>query len=378
MGSGGDVRDIRLLELIERIYATVQNPELWSGVVGEISQALGGDSIAIYAGFPGSKTPELLAMNDIAADAWKPFSEYYALINPLMPRFEQRFAPGTTWFSQDGMSDAELEPTEFYQDFYRPNDMHFSLGLRIPLWGAAAGSMSCQRSKAAGAFAPETDRIVQTLKPHLQRALTLHHQMTGIEAQRLGLGAAFDAFDQGVFLLDAAGRVVYANSRAEAVLRAAEGLKLAQGRLRAVLPDQDQPLQQLLQAALRLGVANGTPSRFLLLSRRRQTLPLRVSAAPFRLESAWLGAGVGAVVFVHDPALQAASRAEAMRALFGLTPTESRVAEHLLAGLETNELAARMAITQQTARFHIKRILAKTGTRRQTELMRLMLSLPGV
>jgi DNA-binding CsgD family transcriptional regulator len=36
-----------------------------------------------------------------------------------------------------------------------------------------------------------------------------------------------------------------------------------------------------------------------------------------------------------------------------------------------------MTITFETARFNLKRVLAKTGTRRQAELMRLMLSLPG-
>jgi DNA-binding CsgD family transcriptional regulator len=34
-------------------------------------------------------------------------------------------------------------------------------------------------------------------------------------------------------------------------------------------------------------------------------------------------------------------------------------------------------IALETARFHLKRVTAKTGTRLQTELMRLMLSLPG-
>jgi DNA-binding CsgD family transcriptional regulator len=36
-----------------------------------------------------------------------------------------------------------------------------------------------------------------------------------------------------------------------------------------------------------------------------------------------------------------------------------------------------LGITLETARFHLKRVLTKTGARRQSELMRLMLSLPG-
>ena len=66
-----------------------------------------------------------------------------------------------------------------------------------------------------------------------------------------------------------------------------------------------------------------------------------------------------------------------MQQLYGLTPAESRVADLLLEGLEVRDAAERLCITLETARFHLKRVLAKTGTHRQTELMRLMLSLPG-
>jgi len=49
----------------------------------------------------------------------------------------------------------------------------------------------------------------------------------------------------------------------------------------------------------------------------------------------------------------------------------------LLRGREMQEVANGLGLTLETARFHTKRVLSKTGTRRQTELMRLMLSLPG-
>jgi DNA-binding CsgD family transcriptional regulator len=66
-----------------------------------------------------------------------------------------------------------------------------------------------------------------------------------------------------------------------------------------------------------------------------------------------------------------------MKMLYGLTPTESRLADLLLEGIDVREMAVRLGITIETARFHLKRVLAKTGTRRQAELMRLMLSLLG-
>jgi DNA-binding CsgD family transcriptional regulator len=84
-----------------------------------------------------------------------------------------------------------------------------------------------------------------------------------------------------------------------------------------------------------------------------------------------------ALVQFSDPFAIPRSRSAVLRALYGLTPTESRLADLLLQGLEVRDAAERMTTTLETARFHLKRVMAKTGTRRQTELMRLMLSLPG-
>jgi DNA-binding CsgD family transcriptional regulator len=86
---------------------------------------------------------------------------------------------------------------------------------------------------------------------------------------------------------------------------------------------------------------------------------------------------LAALVFVSDPEAATPSRSEILRRLYGLTPAEARIADLLASGSEVGEVAARSGITLETARFHVKRVLNKTGARRQTELVRLMLSLPG-
>jgi len=369
----------RLLGLVEKIYATIDQPALWDSVVKEISETLEGDSIMLFANFPDVKTPIILAL-DMAEDASKAFADYYATINPLMQRCEQNFLPGTSWFSHHAMQDVDFEKTEFYNDFFRRHEMYYTVGLRIPFGDAAAGSISCQRPKAAGAFGEQADTIIQTLRPHLQRAFALHHKMSEMNSKTLGLAAALDACDQAVFCLGRDGRVLSANGRAEALLQRADALRLRNERLHATLPEMEGALQSTLAAAvnaLTFERAAAPERRFLLLERKSGGPPLRITAAPFVSgRETWVN-GVAALVFVQDAAQPAGSRGDAMRVLYGLTPTEIRVAEHLLAGRDARELAGRMHITLETARFHVKRVLGKTGTRRQTELMRLMLSMPG-
>ncbi len=61
-------------------------------------------------------------------------------------------------------------------------------------------------------------------------------------------------------------------------------------------------------------------------------------------------------------------------AAYGLTAAEMRMAEALSAGDTVREAAEKLGIRVATARNHLNHALAKTGARRQVELVRLLLS----
>jgi DNA-binding CsgD family transcriptional regulator len=62
-------------------------------------------------------------------------------------------------------------------------------------------------------------------------------------------------------------------------------------------------------------------------------------------------------------------------ALFGLTPTEARVASEVDKGHHPRDIADTLQILPSTVRTHLHHVFAKTATRRQSELMRLMAQL---
>ena len=64
-----------------------------------------------------------------------------------------------------------------------------------------------------------------------------------------------------------------------------------------------------------------------------------------------------------------------LRSLFALTPAEARVACHLV-GETVDEIAEALHVGVATVRSHVQHLLAKTGTRRQSELVRLLVSGP--
>ena len=87
----------------------------------------------------------------------------------------------------------------------------------------------------------------------------------------------------------------------------------------------------------------------------------------------WPVRGVAAAgVLVSDPEDLPPPPAETFRRLWGLTAAEAALACQLAAGRSLEEAAQALAVRTPTARTQLSRIFAKTGTRRQAELMRLL------
>jgi DNA-binding CsgD family transcriptional regulator len=76
-------------------------------------------------------------------------------------------------------------------------------------------------------------------------------------------------------------------------------------------------------------------------------------------------------VFVQDPVVMPSFPGEAFSKLYGLTRTELRVLLAMAPGLSVKEAAEMLGIGENTAKTHLQHIHSKTGTSKQTELMRL-------
>ncbi|ACO34642.1 MULTISPECIES: helix-turn-helix transcriptional regulator [Acidobacterium] len=366
----------RLLGLIETIYSAVQQPELWPAVMEGIAEAVHGESTTMFAMLPSE---QLFSMARTDPAAMQQYVSHYASINVLSHHCDEAFPDGTVRYGHIAMPARELEKTEFYSDFFRPYNMHHSFGIKVPLGNLPPVYMSCQRPRTAEPFSEREGVVYETLMPHLQRALMLYVQFTQTQSKVLGLESALDSLGHAVFGLDRKGRVILSNRKAEAIVQAATALRLDRGRLAAVFPEQNRHLQKCLSDALAVGTGTGmSPGSPLLLYGKSRKSPLRIVAAPFMSPLPGSTVQLAALVFVTDPASSPPSRSAILTALYALTPMEARVADQLLAGLEVREAANSLGISLETARFHTKRVLVKTGTRRQTELMRLMLSLPRI
>lgn len=196
---------------------------------------------------------------------------------------------------------------------------------------------------------------------------------SGHGMRRLPSGWATETLDQlqlGVVLVTMKGKVAFANRSAQAVLDEADGLTLEAGGLHASDPAAAKELIELLTAAgsedSRRGGAFPVPRP----SGRR---PLALLVTRLGTRGKWEGMGGARAVFISDPERGIATSEEALIRLHGLTRTEAALAVEILQGKSIESGAGELGITVQTARTHLKRIFSKTRTRRQSELVLLLL-----
>lgn len=181
-----------------------------------------------------------------------------------------------------------------------------------------------------------------------------------------GLMRGFDLTGFDAFVVDRELNVVRANcgaGLAEPVLFHIRG-----GKLRTVLPEQQQKLEMLAATSARMSAGSAAHSMpFVLLDRSKLLVK---------------GAAVNKGAMHHEPPLVALwfkangklrrIAPEAIQQIFSLTPAESRLASELTGGASLITASGNIGITLNTARDRLKSIFAKTQTRRQAELIGLL------
>jgi DNA-binding CsgD family transcriptional regulator len=196
---------------------------------------------------------------------------------------------------------------------------------------------------------------------------------------RAGSAEVLNRLPQGVLLVDAAGKVRFANRAAEGMLADGAGLRVAGGVVQAARTDETCILRKAIASSVETA-AHGAETAMgrVRLSRGDGRRPLRVLVIPLRPQAPWTRLyQPSAILFVNDPERDVAIRSAHLRDEFGLTRAEAALALEILAGQGLQVAAGRLQITLTTARTHLAHIFEKTGTRRQAELVRLILHSAG-
>ena len=233
-------------------------------------------------------------------------------------------------------------------------------------------------AKPAG-WGSEQVAAIEHLLPHIRQFVRTRQVVAGARALGASLGGLLETTRIGVIHLDRRGRIIEANACALDLLRRRDGLIDQDGFLAARLPTDDARLKGLLAQALPTLTNPGQSAGSLTLSRASAQPPLVVYLNPLTPRQMDLGFQEAAVlVLVTDASSRPRHDAEVVAAALGLSAAESQVAVMLSEGKTAGDIAEATGRRTGTVKVLTRRAYRKLGISRQTDLMRLVLSLPEI
>ena len=359
-----------LSELIGAIYDCALDPQRWTDTCQKIAarceSAAGG--ICVHDLRQGEN--DQLFVFGYSAQFLQTLGEHYA----QSPMAASDVVADLGDVSSLSMERFHLQESRFFKEVLEP------FAIRDILWFPAlrtAGRMASLHASRANASAPYQPRDVDLFKllsPHVCHALAIS-DLLDIRALRSEmLEKTLDGLTVGVFLVARQGHVVYMNAAAERQLRTGDALRLVDKQLCPVNGAARVALAKAIEVAVQenagtdfgaqpVAIPNATGGGYV-----ATLLPVgggqrRGILAPFAASVA---------VFTQDPVQASFLPGEAFARLHGLTGGELRVLLALSQGLGGMEAADLLGVSETTIRTHLQRIYAKTGTSRQSDLLRLL------
>jgi DNA-binding CsgD family transcriptional regulator len=231
-------------------------------------------------------------------------------------------------------------------------------------------------SSGARTIDDEMRRRLALVVPHARRALMINKAIEVKRSEAAALADILNGLSAGIFLVDANCSIVHANTAGQQILCADDVLCCIRGRLVARDGQANQILREIFAAdgdVASATVASATKVVALSLTAHSgeryvaHVLPL----ASLARNHTGMAFKAVAALFVRRVELDGRSSGELIARTFELTPAELRV---LLAIVEVGgvpETAGRLGVAEATVKTHLKHLFAKTGARRQADLVKL-------
>lgn len=269
----------------------------------------------------------------------------------------------------------DLHSSEFYHKLMRPYGVEYQLGMYFSEpngWSCHVGLMNGPDKANFGRA--EKDFFLG-FRPHLEHALKQYALLKRNELQKDVYGEALNRLTIGTIFLDRHGRVLEANAVARTLLCAQNGLTLRGGELVIARTKYRSEFARLLREALARRERRGGDAFVDVLQipcSNGYSLGLLIRSIPL---VGWYqsDSSPSVILYLGDLQRQPQAPEHAVAQLFGLTPSEAQVATLLANGFSLTEAAGKLGLTENSVRTYSKKIYAKTGVRRQAELVRLVL-----
>ena len=236
-----------LSDLLACVYDAALDPGLWPSAIEQATQFL-----RCMAGVLGSFDIMQRGFGWRAMWGYQPkymeTFDYYQSINPLLrPSF--RLKVGEVGAIADAISRAEFHAGRVYREWARPQGIVDALQTTLERTPLAIAVLGFSRHRRHGLVDDRLRRRLSLIAPHFRRAVLIGKVIDLARIEAATFANVIDGLASAVFLIDAGGRLLHANTSGEAMLAKGDLFQIDDGVLAAPHPAVQRSLSGSFAAA---------------------------------------------------------------------------------------------------------------------------------
>ena len=354
-------------DLLTALYSGAFEQPLWNTFLNRLRARMG----ARYAGIlfrppdrPANSPVELFSGTRAPPSLNRMYREELYKTDPFLD-FQLR--EGRVYSMSDLLIEGNPTHDTFLNEVLAPSGIRYMRLVRVSEPSGVSTWMSISRDRED--FSASDSALFSRLAEHFRIALRSY---IALEREKMRASIADDMMRRlafGWISLDSRGCVVETTGQAQRLLKYGQGLRVARnGRLVATDPQTERKLSAAMKA---IASAPGERPRAMRIS----TDPwLEMLLAPVNSDEEAVAGTPVMIAYLQGDTQSESDRYEQIAELFGLLPSEARLALALSRGISIAEAAESLGITVETARNYSKKIYAKMGARGQNDLIRYILT----
>lgn len=371
--------DDRQEAIIRDLYAAALDERPWRDAVDEAAALFGATGVFLFTPFVPESDGGLSVFHGFPEHEAKKFLGEVAAVDVWYLELLRRHGSlrtGLLWQSDALLPEAALRRTRFFNDHLAPCGIGRCLGAIVG--DGRAGELPLAplcfyRPLGSEPFSPVDERRLSALRPHVSRAMAVRQRLHAAAQGHAAL--AVERISTAVAVLARDRRILLANPAAEALFATPGQARLARGgRLCAGEPAQLAALERALAAcaACKFDADDRLSLSVRLAGPPGSGVVARLVPPPRSMPQQGRAA---AIAFIAREGHSALDLQGMMAALYRLTPSEAALVKALAEGMTKEAFADRRQVSPATVKTQLQQVFVKTGTRRQSELVRLVHSI---
>lgn len=372
------ISDDKIFRLVGSAYENARCGDAgsWAELYKEIGQVVGSGPGGLTIRHDESGKFDIVASTLERSDLRK-YTEHYRFVDPLMNGI-RGLKPCERFSRRAFLPDNEFHRTKIYQDYFRPLNIYEIEYYSIGEASGIAGGICFSRPKSDPEISQQGRNAINVLLPHLDRAFHLYLMLKSVQSERQQMIETLNVIPQSVLIVDRASKIVFMNRSAKDVLNQKDGLSVHHGKLTASIARDNTRIREEMSRIASIFEKNiESRPAVVQISRPSGKRPLQLLLSPLNCPAERLYSRSLALIFVFDPEEKTVTGEDVLMSIYSLTGAEARLAALIAGGQSIREASETLDVRESTVKTHLKHIFSKTDTRRQSELMNLILHGPA-